>query len=55
MQQLSKIPQINVKINLEVNVTDMTKNRLKNKIHHTKNRPRHASNSIKDECITGNK
>ena len=54
MQQLSKIPQINVKINLEVNVTDMTKNRLNNEILHTKIRSRHASDPLQYGCVTGN-
>jgi len=55
MQQLCKILQVNVKINLEVNVVDMTKNKLKNKIHHTKIRSRHASNPLQYGCVTGNK
>ncbi len=46
MHQLSNILKINVKINFEVNVVDTTKNKLKNKIHHTKIRSRHASNSL---------
>jgi len=55
MQQVSKILKVNVKINLEVNVVDMTKNKFKNKIHHTKNRSTHASNSFKYDCVNGNK
>ena len=55
MQQLSKILKNNVTINLEVNVVDMTKNKLKNKIHHTKNLSRHASNTFKYDCVNGNK
>ena len=45
MQQQSK----------EVNVADMTKNRIKNKILHTKNRLKHASNPLNYDCVTGNK
>jgi len=52
---LSNILKINVKINLEVNVVDMTKNKLKNMIHHTKNRSTHASNPFKYDCVIGNK
>ena len=37
MHQLSDLLKTNVKINLEVNVVDMPKNRLKNKILHSKN------------------
>ena len=55
MQQVSKIVKINVKMNLEVNVADMTKNRLENKILHTKDRSRHASNPLKYDCVTGKK
>ena len=55
MQQQSKILTINVTINLEVNVADMTKNRLKNKILHTKISSRHASNPLRYDCVTGNK
>jgi len=55
MQQLSNILKINVKINLEVNVVDMTNNKLKNKIHHTKNRSTYASNPFKYDCVNGNK
>jgi len=55
MQKLSNILQTNVKINLEVVVLDMTKNKLKNKIHHTKIRSRHASNPFKHDCVIGNK
>jgi len=47
MQQLSKIMKINVTINLEVNVADMNKNRLENKILHTKIRSRYSFLSIK--------
>ena len=54
MQKLSNVQQINVKIQLEVNVVDMTKNTLKNKFHHTKIRSRHASNPLKYGYITGN-
>jgi len=36
MQQLSNILKVNVKMNLEVNVVDMTKNKLKNNIHRNK-------------------
>ncbi len=42
-------------MNLEVYVVDMTKNKLKNKIHHTKIRSRHASNPFKCDCVIGNK
>ncbi len=56
MQQLSNIVlKVNVKLILEVNIADMTKNTLKNKIHYTKNRSRHASSSLQYEGITGNK
>jgi len=56
MQQLIKILKKSMlKLILEVNVTDMTKNRLNNEILHTKIRSRHAFNSLKYECITGNK
>ena len=55
MQQLSNIVQINVEILLEVNVVEMTKNKLENKIHHTKVRSRHASNPFKYDCVIGNK
>ena len=53
MHKLSKILKITVKINLEVNVADMTKNKLENKILHTKIRSRHASNPLKYGCVTG--
>ena len=46
MQQWSHILKINVKIYLEVNAVDITKNRLKNKIHHTKIRSRHTANPL---------
>jgi len=55
MHQLSDLLKINVKTILEVNVADMTTNRLKNKILHTKLRSRHASNPLKYGCVTGNK
>ena len=54
MQQVSNILKFNVKISYEVNEVDTTKNKLKNKIHHTKNRSRHASNQFKYDCIIGN-
>ena len=54
MQKLSNILQINVEMNLEVNVVDMTK-KLKHKIDHTKIRSRHASNPLKYDCVIGNK
>ena len=43
MQKLSSILQTNDKIDLEVNVVEMTKNQLKIQIHHTKNKSRHVS------------
>jgi len=55
MQKLSNILIINVKIQLEVNVLDMTKNKLKNNIHHTKIRSRHAYNPFKYDCVIGMK
>jgi len=55
MHQLNNLLKIKVKIYLEVNVADMTKNRLKNKILHTKIRSRHAFNPLKYGCVTGNK
>jgi len=55
MQQVSKIVKINIKINLEVNAVNMTKNKLKSKIHHTKIRSIHASNPFKYGCVHGNK
>jgi len=55
MQKLSNIQQTNVKIDLEVNVVDMTKNKLKNQIHHTKIRSRHAFNQFKHDYVIGNK
>ena len=55
MQKLSNILKINVKINMEVNVADMTKNKLENKILHTKIRSIHASNPLKYACVTENK
>ena len=54
MQQQSDLLTINVKIILEANVADMTKNRLKNKILHTKIRLKHASNPLNYDCVTGN-
>jgi len=54
MQQQSKILKINVKMNLQLNLVNMTKNK-KNKIHHTKIKSGHASNSLKNGCDTGNK
>jgi len=55
MHQLSDLLKINVKINLEVNLADMTTNRFKNKILHTKLRSRHASNPLKYGCVTWEK
>ncbi len=55
MHQLSNLLKIKVKINLKVNVADMTTNRLKNKILHTKIRSRDASNELKYGCVTENK
>ena len=55
MQQLNKILKVNVKIYFNVNVADMTKNKLKNKILHTKNRSRHACNPLKYDCVIENK
>ena len=52
---MSDLLKINVTINLEVNVVNMTTNRLKNKILHTKIRLRHASNPLKNGCATGKK
>ena len=54
MHQLSDLLKINVKANLEVNVADITKNKFKNKILHTKVRSRHASNQLKYGCVTEN-
>jgi len=39
---------------LEVDVADITKNRLENKILCTKNWLKHASNPSKYDCVTGN-
>ncbi len=50
-----KILKFNVIINLEVNVADMTKNRIKNKILHIKNMSKHACNPLKHNCVIGNK
>ena len=47
--------KITVKMDLEKNVANMNKNKLKNMILHTKNRSRHASNPLKYDCVTGNK
>jgi len=55
MHQLSNILKFNVKINFEVNVADMTKNKLQNKILHTKIRSRDASNYLQYCCVTENK
>jgi len=55
MHQLSNLLKFNVKINIEMTVADMTKNKLQNKIHHTKIRSRHASNSLQCGCVTENK
>jgi len=54
LHELSNILKINVKINLEVNVVDMTKNILQNKILHTKIRSRHAFNPLQYGCVTKN-
>ena len=54
MHQLSNILKIIVKINLEVIVADITKNKLENKILHTKIRSIHASTPLKYGCVTGN-
>jgi len=54
MHQLSNQLKINVKINFEINVVDMTNNKYKNKIVHTKIRSRHAANPLKYSVITGN-
>ncbi len=55
MHQQSDLLKIKVKINLGVNVVDMIRNKLKNKILHTKNRSRYASNLLKYGCVTENK
>ena len=55
MHQLFDLLKINVKLNLEVNVVNMTTNKLKNKIPHTKIRSRHASNPLNYDCVTVNK
>ena len=55
MQQMSNLLKFNVKIILEVNVVDVTNNKMKNKIHHTKNRSTYASNTLKYGCINENK
>ncbi len=44
MHQLSNLLKINVKINMVVNVADMTKLKLQNKFFHTKIGTRHAAN-----------
>ena len=54
MHQLSMILKILVNKNLEVNVADMNKNKLENKILHTKIRLRHASNPLQYNCDTEN-
>jgi len=53
MHQQSDLLQINVKINLEVNVVDITKNKLKIKIHQTTIRSRHAPNLLQYGCVAG--
>jgi len=55
MHQLSNIQKINVKIDLEVHVADMTKNKLENKILHTKLWSTHISNPLQYGCVTENK
>jgi len=55
MHQLSNLLKINVKINLEVNAVDMTKNEFKNKILHTKIWSTHAFNQFQYGCVTENK
>ena len=55
MPQQSSLLTINVTINLEVDVADMTKNSLENNILHTKSSLRHASNPLNYDCVTGNK
>jgi len=55
MQKVSNILQINDKINLEVNVVDMSKNQLKNQIHHTKIRSIHVSNPFKHDYVIANR
>jgi len=55
MHQLSNLLKINVKINSEVYVVDMTKNKFKNKFLHTKIWSRHASHPLKYGCVIGNK
>ena len=52
MHQLSNILKINIKFNLEVNVADMTKNKLENKILHTKIWLTHASNQLQYGYVT---
>ena len=55
MQKLSNLLKINVKIHLEVNVADITKNKLGNMILHTKIRSKHAPNPLQYGCVTENK
>ena len=54
MHQLSNIVKINVKIDLEVNIVDMTK-KLANKILHTKTWLTHAYESLQYGSVTENK
>ncbi len=42
-------------INFEVNVVDMTKNKLENKFLHTKIRSKHASHTLQYGCVTEKK
>jgi len=55
MHQQSKLMKINVMINFEVNVVEMIKNKIQHKIHHTKIMSKHATNPLKNGCVTGNK
>ena len=55
MQQQSDLLKMNVKIIFEVNVVDMTKNKLTCKICHTKIRFRHGCNPLQCGYVTGNK
>jgi len=54
MHQLSNLLKFNVKINIEMTVADMTKNKLQNKIHHFKIWLTHASNPLQCCWVTGN-
>ncbi len=52
MHKLSNILKITVKINLEVIVANMTKNKLQNKVHHTKIGLTDACNLLQYGCVT---